>query len=76
MVGHELLKERGYTHSWGIGRHILGSQVFDSWRGPLGHLIEHWTDGDFFGANAPTNVTDIPTILGRQWGAPAPPDIV
>jgi catechol 2,3-dioxygenase-like lactoylglutathione lyase family enzyme len=76
MVGHERLKERGYTHSWGIGRHILGSQVFDYWRDPWGHLIEHWTDGDFFAADAPVNVTDIPTMLGRQWGPPAPEDFV
>ena len=76
MVGHERLKERGYTHSWGIGRHILGSQVFDYWRDPWGHLIEHWTDGDVFAADVPTAVTDIPTMLGRQWGPPAPPDFV
>jgi catechol 2,3-dioxygenase-like lactoylglutathione lyase family enzyme len=76
MVGHERLKERGYTHSWGIGRHILGSQVFDYWRDPYGHLIEHWTDGDVFAADAPTTVADLPTMLGRQWGPPAPPDFV
>ena len=76
VVGHERLKERGHTHSWGIGRHILGSQVFDYWRDPWGHLIEHWTDGDFFSADAPTSVTDIPTMLGRQWGPPAPSDFV
>lgn len=76
MVGHERLKERGYTHSWGIGRHILGSQVFDYWRDPWGHLIEHWTDGDFFAADVPTSITDIPTMLGRQWGPPSPPDFV
>jgi catechol 2,3-dioxygenase-like lactoylglutathione lyase family enzyme len=74
MVGHERMKERGYTHSWGIGRHILGSQVFDYWRDPWGHLIEHWTDGDFFAADVPVTVTDIPTMLGRQWGPPAPSD--
>jgi len=74
MVGHERLKERGYTHSWGIGRHILGSQVFDYWRDPWGHLIEHWTDGDFLAADAPAGITDIPTMLGRQWGPAPPPD--
>jgi catechol 2,3-dioxygenase-like lactoylglutathione lyase family enzyme len=74
MVGHERLKERGYTHSWGVGRHILGSQVFDYWRDPWGHLIEHWTDGDFFSADAQTSIADIPTMLGRQWGPAAPAD--
>ena len=76
LVGHERLKARGYTHSWGIGRHVLGSQVFDYWRDPWGHLIEHWTDGDAFTAGTPTSVADVPTMLGRQWGPPAPSDFV
>lgn len=25
------LASKGYTPSWGVGRHILGSQVFDYW---------------------------------------------
>ena len=76
MVGHERLKEKGYAHSWGIGRHILGSQVFDYWRDPWGHLVEHWTDGDFFASDVPTRVADVPTMLGLQWGPTAPPDFV
>ena len=28
----EFLRERGYRHAWGIGRHIQGSQIFDYWR--------------------------------------------
>ena len=76
MVGHERLKERGYRHSWGVGRHILGSHVFDYWRDPWGHLIEHSTDGDVFDADVPAAVTDIPTMMGRKWGPPAPPDFV
>jgi hypothetical protein len=43
---------------------------------PWGHLIEQWTDGDFFAGDVPPSVTDIPTMLGRQWGPPAPPDFV
>jgi catechol 2,3-dioxygenase-like lactoylglutathione lyase family enzyme len=76
MVGHQLLKERGYKHSWGVGRHVLGSQVFDYWRDPWGNLIEHWTDGDLFAADVPASVADLPTMLGRQWGPPTPPDFV
>ena len=33
MRGHEHLKAQGREASWGIGRHILGSQIFDYWRG-------------------------------------------
>lgn len=76
MAGHEHLKQAGYRHDWGIGRHILGSQVFDYWKDPWGHRIEHWTDGDMFGADVPMNVADLPTMMGRQWGPAAPSDFV
>ena len=42
------LKDAGYQRSWGIGRHIQGSQIFDYWRDPDGLLMEHFTDGDVF----------------------------
>ena len=74
MAGSRFLEERGHTHDWGVGRHILGSQVFDYWKDPWGHRVEHWTDGDLFDASSPTNVVDIPTMLGHQWGPPAPAD--
>ena len=32
----EYLRERGYRHAWGLGRHIQGSQIFDYWRDPDG----------------------------------------
>lgn len=76
MAGHEHLKRAGYEHDWGVGRHILGSQVFDYWKDPWGHRVEHWTDGDVFGADVPTKVADLPTMLGHQWGPPAPADFV
>jgi catechol 2,3-dioxygenase-like lactoylglutathione lyase family enzyme len=72
MVGGQYLEARGHCHEWGVGRHILGSQVFDYWRDPWGHRVEHWTDGDLLDAHAATNITDIPTMLGHQWGPAAP----
>lgn len=74
MAGSHHLEAKGYRHDWGVGRHILGSQVFDYWRDPWGHRVEHWTDGDLFDANAPTNIADLPTMLGHQWGPAAPAD--
>lgn len=76
MVGNAYLAERSYQHDWGIGRHILGSQVFDYWKDPFGHRVEHWTDGDYFNASEPPNVTDIATMLGHQWGPAAPENFV
>ncbi|MGF2944220.1 VOC family protein, partial [Mycobacterium sp. Lab-001] len=47
-AGGEYLREAGYRRSWGIGRHIQGSQIFDYWRDPDGFLVEHYSDGDMF----------------------------
>ena len=47
-AGGEYLKDNRYRHSWGIGRHIEGSQLFDYWRDPDGFLVEHFADGDMF----------------------------
>lgn len=76
LVGHEHLKSKGYEHNWGVGRHILGSQVFDYWLDPWGRRVEHWTDGDLYAAGVAPNVTDLPTMLGGQWGPPSPPGFV
>jgi catechol-2,3-dioxygenase len=72
MAGHEHLKLKGYKHDWGVGRHVLGSQVFDYWKDPFGHRVEHWTDGDMFTSDVATNVTDLKTMLSHQWGPAAP----
>lgn len=74
MAGHEHLKLGGYIQDWGVGRHVLGSQVFDYWKDPFGNRVEHWTDGDVFTADVPTNVTDLPTMMSHQWGPAAPAD--
>jgi len=76
MAGHEHLKQAGYRHDWGVGRHILGSQVFDYWKDPWGHRVEHWTDGDVFTADAPTGVNDLGVMMGQQWGPGSPADFV
>ena len=72
MAGHEQLKTRGRHQEWGVGRHILGSQVFDYWRDPWGHTLEHWTDGDLFVAADGSNHVTLQDLLGVQWGPAAP----
>lgn len=73
MVGHERLVQRGYDHHWGVGRHVLGSQIYDYWRDPFGNVVEHWTDGDLFNAATETGAVAI-AAEGAQsfWGPPAP----
>lgn len=31
VLGHDWLRHRGYKNCWGVGRHLMGSQVFDYW---------------------------------------------
>jgi catechol-2,3-dioxygenase len=72
--GHEHLKnQEKYTHDWGIGRHILGSQIFDYWKDPYGNGMEHWTDGDMFDNSTETRKHHMAVVLGSQWGPEAPP---
>jgi catechol 2,3-dioxygenase-like lactoylglutathione lyase family enzyme len=73
MRGHERLKAAGRDAEWGVGRHLLGSQVFDYWRDPWGHTLEHWTDGDLFTAADGSNIASLQDLLGVQWGMPMPP---
>ncbi|KAF9692081.1 hypothetical protein EKO04_009970 [Ascochyta lentis] len=45
-LGHEWLAKKGYKSVWGVGRHVLGSQLFDYWWDTTGNMIEHYADGD------------------------------
>ena len=77
MLGnHHLRASSRYEHIWGIGRHILGSQVFDYWKDPWGRVHEHWVDTDQLTARHKRNLIAAEEGLGSQWGDPAPPAIV
>ncbi|KAH6970459.1 Glyoxalase/Bleomycin resistance protein/Dihydroxybiphenyl dioxygenase [Ilyonectria sp. MPI-CAGE-AT-0026] len=54
LLGHDWLASKGHKAVWGVGRHILGSQIFDYWRDPSGFIIEHYTDGDLVNVHAGT----------------------
>jgi catechol 2,3-dioxygenase-like lactoylglutathione lyase family enzyme len=68
MSGHDHLVKAGYDHHAGIGRHVLGSQIFDYWRDPWGHVVEHFTDGDLLSADHKTERHDPGIALGTLWG--------
>jgi hypothetical protein len=75
MRGHSHLKHQKREAAWGVGRHILGSQIFDYWRDPWGHELEHWTDGDVFTAADESGKASFRDLLSVQWG-PAHPMLV
>lgn len=72
MAGNEHLKSGDYEHHAGVGRHVLGSQVFDYWKDPWGHVHEHFTDGDLLDAGVKPGVFDPAVALGTQWGSFGP----
>ena len=73
-MGQRILREKGYRHAWGLGRHILGSQIFDYWRDPWGDKHEHYSDGDVFTAAVPTGCHEVSRDAMAQWGPPLPRD--
>ena len=72
-MGHDYLKRHGYEHMWGVGRHVLGSQVYDYWADPWGHVHEHWADSDRLNIANGSNLVPVNEALVSQWGE-RPPD--
>jgi catechol 2,3-dioxygenase-like lactoylglutathione lyase family enzyme len=75
-AGGEYLRELGYKRSWGIGRHIQGSQIFDYWRDPDGFLVEHFSDGDMFDNTLEPGWAPLTASGLAQWGPPASKDFL
>lgn len=75
-AGGEYLRKLGYHRSWGIGRHIQGSQIFDYWRDPDGFLVEHFADGDMFDNTLEPGWAPMTASGLAQWGPPATNDFL
>lgn len=73
FMGHFHLNQmEKYDHMWGLGRHVLGSQVYDYWQDPWGRVHEHWTDSDRLNNQNPPNLVAAEDGLDSQWGEPVP----
>ncbi|MGW5109905.1 VOC family protein [Nocardia sp. NPDC004123] len=75
-AGGEYLLDHGYQRSWGIGRHIQGSQIFDYWRDPDGFMVEHFSDGDMFDCTLEPGWAPMSASGLAQWGPPATKDFL
>lgn len=75
-AGGEYLAERGYRRSWGIGRHIQGSQLFDYWRDPDHFMLEHFADGDLFSCDLEPGWAPMSASGLAQWGPPVTRDFL
>jgi len=73
MLGHQhLVKANKYEHVWGIGRHVLGSQVYDYWKDPWGRVHEHWTDSDRLNIHGGEGLLSKKQAFKSQWGPAGP----
>ncbi|MFI9358929.1 VOC family protein [Streptomyces lydicus] len=75
-AGGQYLAERGYQRSWGIGRHLQGSQLFDYWRDPDKLMVEHFADGDLFSCDLEPGWAPMSASGLAQWGPPATRDFL
>ncbi len=72
QLGHQWLAEKGYKSVWGVGRHILGSQIFDYWWDTTGNMIEHYADGDLVNENTPIGYGPARDESLAVWGPEVP----
>ncbi|MDE2593333.1 MAG: VOC family protein [Burkholderiales bacterium] len=70
--GQQVLRANGHRHMWGIGRHVLGSQLFDYWLDDDGFEFEHYTDGDLFTADHEPHYVPFTPGSIWAWGDDAP----
>lgn len=76
VLGHDWLREKGYKNCWGVGRHVLGSQIFDYWFDPAGFIMEHYVDGDLVDDTEPTHRSKASPDSLHVWGPDVPGDFL
>ena len=76
VLGHEFLLSKGHKLVWGIGRHILGSQIFDYWKDTSGFTIEHYADGDVVNQDTEVLRQEAGPNTLSVWGPPLPAGFV
>ncbi|KAF4334391.1 oxidoreductase [Fusarium beomiforme] len=72
LLGHDWLRQRGYENCWGVGRHIMGSQIFDYWFDPSRFILEHYVDGDLVDSSHPTQRSKASPDSLHVWGPDLP----
>lgn len=73
VLGHDWLVKKGYENCWGVGRHVLGSQIFDYWYDTSKFILEHYVDGDQVNSETPIS-KDVASPDGLYvWGPDLPP---
>ncbi|KAM3065375.1 hypothetical protein ACMFMG_011501 [Clarireedia jacksonii] len=68
VLGHDWLRQKGYESCWGVGRHIMGSQIFDYWFDTSRFILEHYVDGDLMDNKVPTSMELASVENLAVWG--------
>jgi len=76
LLGHKWLAKKNYKPVWGVGRHILGSQIFDYWWDTSKFMIEHYTDGDTVNNKTPIGFGPAGSESLAVWGPELPLDFL
>ena len=75
-AGAEWMQRQSWVKAWGIGRHVLGSQLFSYQYDPSGFTLEHYADGDVFDAHYPTRWHEASKAGLYLWGPDLPDHFV
>ena len=76
-LGAEVMRGKGYTQGWGLGRHVLGSNYFHYVRDPWGSYAEYSFDIDFVPSDMDWPAADhAPEDGFYVWGPEVPADFV
>lgn len=67
-----ILKEETNILFIGVGRHVLGSQIFDYWWDTSKFMVEHYVDGDLVNHEAATTRSAAGPDGLHIWGPPLP----
>lgn len=76
FFGHDYMKHRAHDHVRGIGRHALGSQIFDYWMSPFDQMHEHWISQEKMNASSRFNHIQIGEGMAHDTGEAPPPRFV
>jgi catechol 2,3-dioxygenase-like lactoylglutathione lyase family enzyme len=72
FVAHRWLEKQGWKPNWGVGRHPLGSHVFDVWFDPDGYRWETFSDTDIVDASQRPGNHDIHDAQMDLWSSESP----
>jgi catechol 2,3-dioxygenase-like lactoylglutathione lyase family enzyme len=68
FFGYDYMTARSHDHVRGIGRHALGSQIFNYWMSPYDQMHEHWKSQERMNANSAFNRIQIGEGLSYDTG--------